>query len=241
MMATATEPKKPRSYTDYVPTLVAPGFPLLASDGIPMEDNFHVREIFLLLDMLATRYPNRADYFAGGNMFLYYSAEQARNRDYKGPDFFFVKGVDAARKRSYWAIWDEGGRFPNVIMEMLSPTTEREDRTTKKELYEKVFRTPEYFIYDFATAALEGWRLDENGVYQPLAPNNQGRLWSEELEIWLGTWDGSYLTQTTTWLRGFDEQGRLLPVSSEIARDAEAEIARLRELLARGDRGAGNT
>jgi Uma2 family endonuclease len=239
MMATAGELKEAGSYTDYVPTMEAPDFPLLTSDGIPMDDNFHVLEIFLLLDMLATRYPGRHDYFAGGNMFLYFSTEQARNRDYKGPDFFFVKGVDGTRKRSYWAIWDEGGRFPNVIIEMLSPSTEREDRTTKKDLYEKVFCTPEYFVYDFVTSTLEGWRLDGSLVYQPIPPNDKGRLWSEELEMWLGNWHGSYLNEATTWLRGFDDQGQVFPVSGEVVRAAEAEIARLRALLAQKDKEAG--
>jgi Uma2 family endonuclease len=91
IMATIAEPKQVRSYTAYVPTMQAPNFPLLTSDGTPMDDNFHVLEILLLLDILATRYPGRTDYFAGGNMFLYFNAEQARNRDYKGPDFFFVQ------------------------------------------------------------------------------------------------------------------------------------------------------
>jgi hypothetical protein len=27
-------------------------------------------------------------------MFIYFSAEQVRSRDYRGPDFFVVKGVD---------------------------------------------------------------------------------------------------------------------------------------------------
>jgi hypothetical protein len=31
----------------------------------------------------------RQDYFVGGNMFIYYSRRQVRNRDFRGPDFFW--------------------------------------------------------------------------------------------------------------------------------------------------------
>lgn len=240
-MATAAAPRKAHTYLDYVPTYTDPGIPLVDSDGIPMESNFHVWEIYLLLDILATRYPDRDDYFASGNIFLYFNEEQARNRDYKGPDFFFVKGkgVDRHRKRSYWAIWKEGGRLPNTIIEMLSPTTMDEDLTTKKDLYEKVLKTPEYFVYDFDTAMLQGWRLNRKQVYKPIKPNEHGWLWSEEMDMWLGTWEGDFMGQTTKWLRGYDEQGRLYPVGGERsgeekrrAESAEAEVARLRALLA---------
>jgi Uma2 family endonuclease len=42
-------------------------------------------------------------------------------------------------------VWEEGGRYPEVIFEFLSPSTRQADRTVKKELYEQVFRTPEYY------------------------------------------------------------------------------------------------
>ena len=41
------------------------------------------------------------DVFVGGNMFIYYSAKQARNRDFKGPDFFVVLGVDSSPEPQY--------------------------------------------------------------------------------------------------------------------------------------------
>ena len=84
----------------------------------------------------------------------------------------------------------------------------------------------------------------------------EGRLWSEELELWLGTWTGEYSLTSGTWLRWFDPQGHvcLLAAEDEARRAddeaqraddesrraddearradmAEAEIRRLRELL----------
>jgi Uma2 family endonuclease len=84
-----------------------------------------------------------APIFAGGNMFVYYSLEQARKRDYKGPDFFVVLGVDGVRPRHSWIVWQEQGRYPDVIVELLSPTTISQDLGPKKDLYERVFKTSE--------------------------------------------------------------------------------------------------
>ncbi|NJN05102.1 MAG: phytase, partial [Rhodobacteraceae bacterium] len=64
----------------------------------------------LLISVVVWLFRGRTDYFVGGNMFLYYSAEQVRNQSYKGPDFFFVRDVDGTKKRDYWAVWDEDGR-----------------------------------------------------------------------------------------------------------------------------------
>jgi len=66
-------------------------------------------------------------------------------RAFRGPDVFIVLNVDGNIRRQKWVVWEEGGRYPNVIFEFLSPSTRQIDRTTKKELYEQVFRTQEYY------------------------------------------------------------------------------------------------
>src|SRR5947209_5684265 len=131
-----------------------PAVKLIESDGVPLESPWHVGAISLLIELLTWYWRARDDFYVGGNMFLYFSEEQARNRDYRGPDFFFVDGINRFPSRPYWAVWQEGGRYPNVIIEFLSPTTAEEDRTTKKRLYERTFRTPEYFCYDPDTQRL---------------------------------------------------------------------------------------
>src|SRR5438132_12388437 len=127
------------------PPVALPKLPLVATDGVPLETHWHVLQIALLIELLAYRFRDRDDYYAGGNMFVYYSEEQARNRDYRGPDFFFVDGVDGLKQREWWAVWQEDGRYPDLIVELLSSTTAHLDRTTKKSLYERTFRTFEYF------------------------------------------------------------------------------------------------
>ena len=92
------------------------------------------------------------DFFAGGNMFIYYSHEQAhavateplaKTRHFRGPDVFFVAGTEGGPERKAWVVWNEHGRYPDFIVELLSRSTARVDRTTKKAIYERTFATPD--------------------------------------------------------------------------------------------------
>ncbi|SRR6266851_4628079 len=218
-----------------VPDVKWPPKNLLETDGEPLESPWHFAQIALLIDLVNCWLKGRDDFFAGGNAFIYYSWSESKKQDYKGPDFFFVKGVERRRPRKYWAIWDEGGRYPNLIIELLSPTTARIDKTTKKTLYEQVFRTPEYFWFDRDTQELVGWRLG-NGDYQPIATNDRGWMWSEQLGVWIGKWKGAHLGLDEIWLRFYDQQGQLVFLQAEEelrrANAAEEEVARLKVLLA---------
>ena len=218
-----------------VPELTFPALELPTEDGIPLESSWHRAQINLLIELLRFHWRDRTDFYVGGNMFIYYSLEQVRTHSYRGPDFFVVKGVDGSYSRGAWVVWEEGGRYPDVIVELLSPSTARIDKTVKKDLYERVFRTPEYFCYDPDSEELIGWRLSA-GRYRPLEPNERGWLWSEELELWLGKWQGEFQREQAVWLRFYDREGNLIPTEAEAARQraeaAETELARLRERLA---------
>jgi Uma2 family endonuclease len=178
---------------------------------------------------------DRNDFFCGGNMFLYYSRKHVRSEEFKGPDFFFAWGVDRSRPREFWVVWEEDGKYPDLIIEYLSRTTAQVDRTIKKTLYEQTFRTPEYYIYDPDQHRLEGWRRVQN-KYEAMVPNERGWLWSDVLKLWLGNWVGNYQEQHGTWLRCYDSQGQLVLIRAEAeqqrAETAEAELARLKALLA---------
>lgn len=231
------------------PPVEIPVLDLPTEDGVPLETNWHRLEISLLVDCVHAQWPDRRDYFAGGNMFIYFSLDQVRRRDYRGPDFFLVKGVDGSRDRGAWVVWEEGGRYPDLIIELSSPTTLAIDRGPKKELYERTFRTPEYFCYNPDGHVLEGWR-GSNGEYVALEPNEHGWLWSDVLGLWLGNWEGEYQHIPATWLRYYTPHGQLVPTQAEDqaqradaearrAEAAEAEVERLRAELARVKKGRG--
>jgi len=191
-----------------------PQIQLPAEDGEPLESPWHRAQINFLIESVQQHWKDRTDFFAGGNMLLYYSARQARQRDYKGPDFFVVKPTDGQRLRKAWIVWEEDGQYPNLIVELLSPTTADADLGPKKDLYERRFKTPEYFCYDPDADRLQGWRLGATG-YAPIAPDPQGRLWSDELKLLVGTWVGTYQKIPATWVRFFDPSGAMVPTAAE--------------------------
>lgn len=229
------------------PPIVLPVFDLPAEDGVPMETPWHRYAMNLLIAVIIWHFRGRKDYYVGGNMFIYYGPKQAKSWSYRGPDFFFVDDVDGTRERRSWIVWEEEGRYPDVIIELTSPSTAEVDRTTKKKIYERTFRTPEYFIYDPDAKKLEGWRLERR--YQEIEADERGWLWCESLGLWLGTWEGPNLNLNGVWPRFFDPQGKLILTEAEYwtqraenerqradaeAQDAAAakvQLARLQALL----------
>jgi Uma2 family endonuclease len=210
-------------WIEYVELPDLPPVDLPEEDGEPMETNWHRLQMNLLIEIVAYQWRDRRDFFVGGNMFIYYSLQQVRNKDYKGPDFFVVKGVDGSFSRPKWVVWEENGRYPNVIIELMSPSTRAQDLGQKKTLYEQTFHTPEYFCYDPYQNKLYGWRLVDK-AYEEITPNEDGRLWSSELDGWLGLCQSSYLGTSARYLRLFDMAGELVPIAAEAAQK-EAEAA----------------
>ncbi|HEX9944687.1 MAG TPA: Uma2 family endonuclease [Thermoanaerobaculia bacterium] len=220
-------------------------FELVYSDGEPLETRWHFLQIALFLEVIrrAMAERGRSDFYVAGDMFVYHSRQQAedvaKGKPYfRGPDVFWVGGVDPQRDRKCWVAWEEGGRLPDVIVELLSPSTAKIDRTVKKDLYARVFRTAEYYLYEPETRDLEGLAL-AGLAYQPRVPDEKGRFWSEQLGAFLGPWQGVWSGKEDDWVRLFRPDGSLVPTEAEAERQraeaAEAELARLRALL--GERG----
>jgi Uma2 family endonuclease len=191
---------------------------LIFDDGEPLETNRHRLAMNTLIRSLQQAWADRNDFFTGGNMFIYYSSAQARNRDFRGPDFFAVLDIDGSYPRQGWVVWEEGGRYPDVIVELMSSSTAEVDTGVKKTIYEQVFKTRNYFVFDpFNPNSLQGWHLDANQRYQPLEPNEQGWLWCQTLGFWLGTWEGTIDREPAVWLRLYDQAGNLVPLPEEAA------------------------
>lgn len=165
-------------------------------------------------------------------MFIYYSSQQIRDRDFRGPDFFVVLNVDGERERQGWVVWEENGRYPDVIIELMLPSTAAMDTGVKKDIYEQTFRTPDYYVFNpFDPDSLQGWRLDLERGYQALNPNPHGWLWCQRLGLWLGTWQGTIEDKPGIWLRFYDQQGNLVLLPEEAA-FREGALQQLLRLLA---------
>ncbi|MEA5549970.1 Uma2 family endonuclease [Anabaena cylindrica UHCC 0172] len=177
----------------------------LLSDEPEMESSLHYTQLLILVTCLEWLWRDREDFFIGANLSIYYSRQQLKNRDFRGPDFFLVKDTEK-RPRASWVIWEEDGRYPNLIIELLSDSTAKVDRGLKKELYQNRFRTLEYFWFSPNTLEFVGWRLVGN-EYESIAPSENGWYWSQELGLYLGVFEGR--------LRYFSVEGRLIPTPEE--------------------------
>ena len=159
---------------------------------------------------------------------------------------------------------------PSFVLEVVSPKSRKireADEVDKVGIYQRV-GIPEYFLVDTARrkngyrCQLKGYRLDSQGCYQPVPPDSEGRLLSEQTGLWFTVSpDGRrvVLVDAATgeairprreeWAARKAEARRAdreaakarqeaarAEQEAEARRAAEAEIARLREQLDRLNR-----
>jgi Uma2 family endonuclease len=219
-------------------------------DETPLESHYHALQQQLLAEVIHQHFKGRNDYFCGTNMFVYYSREQAQgisdfvegkreSAPYKGPDLLVVVGVDGTKRRKHWVVWDEDDRFPDLIVEITSPSTKSKDTDENLKLFAQVFRTREYFWYDEEAGEWMGYRL-QGESYVPIEVNERGWRWSEVLGAWLGVSELPYRGWRYRWLRLYDVGGRLVPTGEELAaaerERAEAERQRAEQAERRIER-----
>lgn len=196
----------------------------LESNEPPLESELHLRQIILLLQCLELLWQNHNDFYAAGNLTIYYSSRKRKHEDFRGPDFFVVLGTERKTRKS-WVVWEEDGKYPNFIIELLSNSTSATDKGLKKQIYQDIFRTPEYFWFDPHNLEFAGFVL-LNGRYQPIQANEQGWMFSEQVGLFLGIYEEK--------LRFFTSEGELVPTPEEVAQQqkqrADILAAKLREL-----------
>jgi Uma2 family endonuclease len=230
-----------------IPPKAAPGqdeieYP--ASDGQPMaETGLHVQAILQLFVLFEDHLP--ATDFIAADMFWYWEEGHPESR--VAPDLMVVKGVGRTHRRSFFT-WREGGAVPCIVFEMASEHTWYEDLWTKRPKYERL-GVREYILFDpegeYLRPRLQGFRLVE-GRYQPIEPDAEGRLRSEELGflmrpegLVLRLFDGITGAPVPTRLERL-EQERLHAEQERRRADAlAAEIERLKALLEQGGRAGG--
>ncbi|MEZ4525973.1 MAG: Uma2 family endonuclease [Desulfobacterales bacterium] len=178
---------------------------LPCDDGEPMETARHREQMNLLIESLQAHWKEDRKYYTGGNMFMHYDLNDKRK--FRGPDFFLVLDTEN-RERKSWVVWQEGGRFPDLIIELLSDTTRHIDKTEKKTLYEQVFKTPEYYLYDPFSQEFIGYRLSGNR-YITMIPDKDKRIYSYVT--------GLFLVVKNERLRWMSPEGSLLPSHEECA------------------------
>jgi len=137
-------------------------------DGKPMAESDLHREIMFYIIHLLQRFFAGKRVYISGNLLVYY--EKGNPRKCVAPDCFVVRELEPQRRPIY-KIWEEG-KGPEVVFEVSSKTTQREDFTQKMRLYAQL-GVQEYFIYDptrdYLNPPLAGFRLTESG-FVPMQP-----------------------------------------------------------------------
>jgi hypothetical protein len=140
-------------------------------------------------------------------------------------------------------VWQEAVN-PYIIVELLSPGTEKEDlgqtlRDVEKppvkwEIYEQILRVPYYAIFDRYQSEFRMFQL--NGDRYTEANLTNSRFWIPSIELGLGVWEGSYKNVNMPWLRWYDKNGNwvLTPAESEKQR-ADQERQRANQEKQRAD------
>jgi Uma2 family endonuclease len=204
------------------------GYP--TSDGRPMAETDRHRELMEdLIRTLEAFYATQPLVYVSGNLLIFY--EQGNRRRHISPDVFVVKGV-AKHERLNYLVWEER-KGPDVVIELTSSSTRREDVQTKHRLYRDTLRVKEYFLFDifsdYLDPPLQGYRL-RGGDYHSIRPVRV-RLPSRVLGLHLeraGKDLRLYNPASGQWLPTEDE--RTAEAEARAAR-AEAEIERLRREL----------
>jgi Uma2 family endonuclease len=131
------------------------------------ETDLHRRLMMDLIETLDERFANDPRVYVSGALLLFY--EEGNRRKHLAPDVFVVFGIEK-KPRDHYLMWLEG-KGPDVVIEVTSKTTRREDQTKKRGLYQDVLRVPEYFqidpTEDYLTPPLQGHRL-VHGRYEPI-------------------------------------------------------------------------
>lgn len=211
------------------------GYPTYAKYPMP-ETDLHRDLMVALICSLQWHFRDDPNVYVSGNLLVFY--EPGNRRRHISPDVFFVRGVEK-RQRLNYLIWEEA-RAPQVVIDLTSSTTQRNDQTTKLERYRDVLKVREYFLFDpfgdYLDPRLQGYRL-RKGEYHPIVAVH-GRLPSRELGLHLER-DGNEVRlwnpDTEAWLptdleRAAAETERA-DAEAERARQAEQSIAELQRQL----------
>ena len=190
------------------------------SDGKPMaETEVHRIQMNDLIFACTNLLADEPDVYVGGNMLMYY--HEGYGCDHVSADVFATFGVERGI-RECWMTWEEGGRFADLVFEISSPSTIKEDLGKKMRLYTQLGVT-EYYLYDPQRnnqPPLAGYRLVD-GVYQPMTRLVGVEGYKSEVL-------GAELHVIGARLRVIDPAtGELMPVPSELeVVRARAEAAR---------------
>jgi Uma2 family endonuclease len=197
----------------------------LTKEDLMGESTAQAKLIFYLLQVLNWLY-RAENWFVTNDLNLY--RVKKRFAYPIAPDIAVFKNVVitnwADRDLRSWRLYEPDRPPPQVVFEICSDTTWKDDIYTKPARYARL-GVQEYYAYDpndppyvpQEKGRLRGWHM-LNGSAIEQSPDTQSRLWSPELD--------SYLIPDGAYLRLYDQAGSMRLTESEAERAAkEAERA----------------
>jgi Uma2 family endonuclease len=205
-----------------------------------MPDEYHVHQATLLAETFRPPALQPDEYFSAVDMNLYYDPRHPTW--YKRPAWFAAIGVprlyEGRDSRLSYVTWYEG-IGPFVVVELLSPGTEKEDLgegarraagepPPKWEVYERILRVPYYVVFSREADEMRVFKLNGGGYSE--VGGHGGKFWMPQAELGLGLWRGSYKGVERLWLRWYDAAGNWVATDAERAEQERqhAEEARQR-------------
>ena len=225
--------------------------------GLP--DEFHDYQPQLLSRTLSLEICAADNRFTGTDINVYYDVHHPLW--HKRPDWFLALNVprlyDGHDLRQSYVVWQEG-QAPTVVVEFLSPRTEKEDLGRfygesdlvpdsshpvpeppangakpkppgKFTVYEQCLRVPHYLVYSRYTQRLRYFKLIGTRYAEQPVQVETPMVWLDELGIGLGLWNGYFEGLPGPWLRWCDISGNWYWTDTEQAEAAKEQAEAAKE------------
>lgn len=198
-------------------TTIAQSVPTAQSDiaelHYPVEEKLgqgkkHEIRFTELMSFLRVLFDGQSDVIVGGDRFIYY--EKGNPKKAVAPDAFVIKGFADAEPDAF-KTWETPIDL-RFACEIWSSQNDEAERQRKFAVYQDVLRAKEYAELT-RDEKLYAYRLNDDGEYEQIEPNKNGRLWLRELNAELAFDDG---------LIRIYQNGKKIPTLKEALKNREA-------------------
>jgi Uma2 family endonuclease len=123
------------------------------TDGKPMAENtLQFQWIMTIQGNLDALFGDNPNVFVAGDNLIY--PKEGDTSICQAPDVYVAFGRPKGHRGSY-KVWTEGGIFPQVVFEVLSPNNSGIEMAKKRKFYRR-YGAEEYYVYDPNVNLLEG-------------------------------------------------------------------------------------